>query len=59
MDNGPKVPGWKPKQKFIRVTIKVNGLKYGANFDLDTDPDEIGRLTAETVREAPKRSWAN
>ncbi len=55
--NLPKVPEWKPGTKDIKISIKINGIKYGGRFDLDTSPEEIGRLVTETVRDAPKRSW--
>lgn len=45
-------PFWRPRK--IQVTLEINGTKYGAEFPPDADPEEIGKLVAETVKIATK-----
>lgn len=38
----------------IKVTVEVAGLKYCETFPITADPDIIGDVVADTIREAPK-----
>jgi hypothetical protein len=38
----------------IQVTVKIAGVEYMSYLPIDTDPERIGLIVANTVRKAPK-----
>jgi len=48
------IPQYNSPSTSIMVTVEILGIVYMYPYELDTDPEYIGKAVANTIRKAPK-----